>query len=72
MNREQLEMRFERDVVLRPAIRRQRRLTRAHWWFERMRLAVDHAWERQASPPANSEREGCRENEDSQPGMANR
>lgn len=29
------------------AVRRQRRLSRAHWWFERMRAAVDGAlnWE---------------------------
>jgi hypothetical protein len=37
------------------ASRRQRKSTRAHWWFERMREAVDHALDWRPAPPARPE-----------------
>ncbi|MFO1476255.1 MAG: hypothetical protein U1F98_06340 [Verrucomicrobiota bacterium] len=35
--------------------RRQRRLRRAQWWFDRMRQAVDRAFDWQPAPPARPE-----------------
>jgi len=54
MDREQLEMSFNGDVVLRPAIRR-RRMTRARWWFDQMRQVVDRSWEWRPAPPTRPE-----------------
>ncbi len=36
----------------RRAVRRQRRLPSAHWWFDQMRKAVDEAMDWQPAPPA--------------------
>jgi hypothetical protein len=37
------------------ATRHQRRLSRAQWWFERMRQAVDRARDWQPAPPPRPE-----------------
>jgi len=50
MNGQQLEMRF--DSQFRPLIRRQRRSTRARWWFAQMRQVVDRAWDWGSAQPA--------------------
>ena len=36
----------------RRAVRRQRRLPSAHWWFDQMRKAVDEAMDWQPAPAA--------------------
>lgn len=49
----QLEMSFEaRAVYLSP---RKRRLSRAQWWFQRMRQVVDRAVDWHPIPPAPAE-----------------
>ena len=55
MNGRQLEISFEQAIALRPVLRRQRRVTRARWWFAQMRQAVDRAWDGQVAPPDKSE-----------------
>lgn len=60
---EQMELGFAAQRQWRPAVRRQRRLERAAWWFSQMRLAVDRAldWSDQASgPPSQTWLPGCR------------
>ena len=50
----QMELSFDQTAPFHPAIRRQRRLRRARWWFEQMRAVVDRAFDRngqQAPPP---------------------
>lgn len=37
------------------ASKRQRRLSRAQWWFQRMRQVVDGALDRQSVPPPRPE-----------------
>jgi hypothetical protein len=49
----QLEMSFGEPG--RFATRRQRRLSRAQWWFDRMRKAVDRALDWQPAPPPRPE-----------------
>jgi len=49
----QLEMSFGSTPGLLP--RRQRRLSRAQWWFQRMRQIVDRAIEWQAAPAPRPE-----------------
>src|SRR5262249_13918035 len=46
VTRQQMELTFDASGSFRPAIRRQRRLRRARWWFEQMRQAVDRALDR--------------------------
>jgi hypothetical protein len=53
MHNAQLEMSFQ--GATRVLSRRQRRLSRAQWWFQRMRQIVDRAIEWQPSPPARPE-----------------
>jgi len=55
MNRQQLEMSLEHSFAFRPAIRRQRRMTRARWWFAQMRQVVDKAWDERPTPPGRPE-----------------
>lgn len=43
MNREQMEMRWDGEAAGRRPLRFRRRTSRARWWFEQMRLAVDQA-----------------------------
>jgi hypothetical protein len=54
MEKHQLEINFAAPALLRPALRRQRRITRARWWFERMRQTVDQAWDWSSGPPARA------------------
>ncbi len=56
MNRQQLEMNLDCSVAFLPAARRQRRLTRARWWFAQMRQVVDRAWDSEPTPPAQTDR----------------
>ena len=41
-----------RTPAPRRAVRRQRRLPSAHWWFDQMRKAVDEALDWQPAPTA--------------------
>jgi hypothetical protein len=56
---EQLEMMLDRtmaNLAAKPAAgRRERRLTRANWWFARMRQAVDRAFDWAPVPPPRPE-----------------
>jgi hypothetical protein len=47
-----MELGFERKNECRSAGRRQRRLNRASWWFNRMREVVDHALDWEPLPQA--------------------
>jgi hypothetical protein len=51
----QMELSFEQSSLLRIQVARQRRLRRAHWWFEQMRQVVDRALDRTADLPARPE-----------------
>jgi hypothetical protein len=51
MDNQQMELGFGTARARLTATRRQRRLTRASWWFERMRQAVDRAFDRAAVTP---------------------
>jgi hypothetical protein len=55
MNDQQMELGFGRERVCPSVNRRQRRLNRARWWFERMREAVDRALDWQPAPPPRPE-----------------
>jgi hypothetical protein len=55
INREQLELSFELPREYRTPWRRQRRLTRARWWFGQMRAVVDRAFDWRPSPPGRPE-----------------
>ena len=57
MNGQQLEMSFEQSIHLRRVTRRQRRMTRARWWFTQMRQVVDRAWDWEPVPPAKPDSE---------------
>jgi len=51
----QLEMSFANGRSSVARVPRQRRLSRAQWWFQRMRQAVDCAMDWQAVPPPRAE-----------------
>jgi hypothetical protein len=51
MEKRQLEIDFAAPVVMHPPIDRPRRMTRARWWFERMRQVVDQARDWSAGAP---------------------
>jgi len=53
MNDTQMELGFA--AAARYQSRSQRRLTRAHWWFERMRHIVDRACDWETAPPPRPE-----------------
>lgn len=57
MDRHQMEMRFEEPQFRCRNTRPRRRLTRARWWFQQMRMAVDQApdWDSvtHTPPPAD-------------------
>jgi len=55
MMNQQMEISFENVRVCRSANRRQRRLSRANWWFDRMRKVVDKAMDWQPSSPPRPE-----------------
>ena len=61
MTNQQMELGFEKGRACRPVNRPQRRQTRAQWWFDRMREAVDKAFDWQAAPPARPEQIWFRE-----------
>ena len=48
MIKAQMELAFEHTRPSQPRSRRQRRLSRARWWFEQMRQVVDRALDRPA------------------------
>jgi hypothetical protein len=49
---EQMELGIGNKNACRSVHRRQRRQSRANWWFERMREVVDKAIDWQPTPPA--------------------
>ena len=51
----QLEMSFSNGRGCRTVSRRQRRLNRAQWWFQRMRQVVERATDWQPAPPPRPE-----------------
>jgi hypothetical protein len=51
INTDQMELGFTDSNVCSPAMRRQRRLARARWWFTQMRRTVDEAFGRNPCPP---------------------
>ena len=55
MMTEQMELGLGKAAVCYSGERRRRRLSRANWWFERMRRVVDHALDWQPAPPARPE-----------------
>jgi hypothetical protein len=55
MTNQQMELGFGNQRACASLNRRQRRLSRANWWFERMRRAVDQAFDWQPAPPARPE-----------------
>jgi hypothetical protein len=50
MNNQQLEIRLPTAACRRPGNYRQRRVSRARWWFSQMRRVVDEAAEWTSSP----------------------
>ncbi|MEO5802752.1 MAG: hypothetical protein ABIR24_04420 [Verrucomicrobiota bacterium] len=55
MNKEQMELGFNGTIVCRVTEHRQRRLSRAQWWFKQMRRAVDCALDWKPTPNARAE-----------------
>jgi hypothetical protein len=56
MNKLQLEMSFDASTSFSPRLRvRQRRQSRAQWWFAQMRRVVDQALDWKPAPPARPE-----------------
>ena len=43
MKKEQMELGLDKSLAFRRTARKQRRSTRAQWWFSQMRQLVDHA-----------------------------
>jgi hypothetical protein len=43
MKKQQMELGFDSSVFRQPAMRGQRRLGRAHWWFSQMRQVIERA-----------------------------
>jgi len=55
MEQAQLELSFNGSESFHPVLRRHRRLTRARWWFDQMRLKVDQALDWTSAPPGRPE-----------------
>lgn len=55
INVQQMELGFDGAPTPRPALRRQRRLANARWWFDQMRRAVDSACDWQQEPATRPE-----------------
>jgi hypothetical protein len=55
MNKQQLEMTFEGANQSSPPARRQRRQSRAQWWFAQMRRVVNQAFDWKPVPAARPE-----------------
>ncbi len=51
----QMELSFGGNRGARAMSRRQRRLSRAHWWFDRMRRMVDRAVDWSPAPAPRAE-----------------
>lgn len=51
----QLELGFSKGGQRLVLTQRQRRLSRAHWWFDRMRQVVDRAFDWQSDPAPRPE-----------------
>jgi hypothetical protein len=51
----QMELGFGNATGRQAVNRRQRRVSRANWWFARMREVVDRAFDWQPAPPARPE-----------------
>jgi hypothetical protein len=51
----QMELGFGTRFGCNPAHRRQRRISRAKWWFERMRQVVDQALDWRPAAPGRPE-----------------
>jgi hypothetical protein len=51
----QMELGFGNGGRCPSIARRERRLNRAQWWFQRMRRVVDRAFDWQAAPPPRPE-----------------
>jgi hypothetical protein len=47
---EQLELGFNATSARISGRRREERVARAKWWFDKMRAAVKHAWQEQTQP----------------------
>jgi hypothetical protein len=55
-HRQQLELSFDGTVAFRPRItQRQRRQSRARWWFNQMRAVVDRALDWKPAPAPRPE-----------------
>ena len=65
----QMELGFGKERGCRAVSRRQRRLGRATWWFERMRQVVEHAAGWAPAPPPRPE-QICFSSMHRQPGTA--
>ena len=61
MTNQQMELGFSNNRVCRSAGRPQRRQTRAQWWFDRMREAVDKAFDWQPTAEARPQQIWFRE-----------
>ena len=55
MTNKQMELGFGGERACPSVNRRQRRLRRANWWFERMRQVVDRAFDWRPAPAAAPE-----------------
>lgn len=55
MTNGQMELGFADGTRRNRAVRRQRRLQQAAWWFNQMREAVDRALDWQGTPPPRPE-----------------
>ena len=55
MMNQQMELGLDKARICRSSNRPRRRLTRANWWFARMREVVDKAMDWQPAPPARPE-----------------
>jgi hypothetical protein len=55
MMNQQMELGFGRARLCPSLTRRERRLNRAQWWFQRMRRVVDRAFDWRPDPPPRPE-----------------
>jgi hypothetical protein len=55
MTNQQMELGFGKARACASLNRRQRRLSRANWWFERMRQVADRAFDWRPVPPPRPE-----------------
>ena len=55
MTNQQMELGIGNGRVCPSVSRRERRLNRANWWFQRMRQVVDRAFDWRPAPPPRPE-----------------